>query len=205
MRLFNSCLVLSVFALALSACSSEPEPENSDDVSSAAVEQSSQEVFFESLAALCGNGYDGSLVSSDEADADLAGKPMQMKVGPCSETEIRVPFHVGDDRSRTWVITKTEAGLRLKHRHGHEDGTEDVISQYGGDTADLGSTTRQEFPADGYSVALFLREGLDVSIDNVWAVELTPDLYAYELNRPNRHFRVEFDLNEPVENVPDPW
>ena len=168
-------------------------------------EKPAQDIFFETLSSHCGKGFSGKLVSNDEADADLADQPMQMKVGPCSDTEIRVPFHVGENRSRTWVITRTDSGLRLKHRHGHEDGTEDAVSQYGGDTSEMGISTRQEFPVDDFSIALFLKEGLDVSITNVWAIDLTSEIYAYELRRENRHFRVEFDLNNPVENVPDPW
>jgi hypothetical protein len=29
--------------------------------------------------------------------------------------------------------------------------------------------------------------------------------FAYELRRPNRHFRVEFDLSRPVPAPPPPW
>jgi hypothetical protein len=57
-----------------------------------------------------------------------------MHVRTCSENALRIPFHVGDDHSRTWVITRTENGLRLKHDHRHEDGSEDAVTQYGGDS-----------------------------------------------------------------------
>jgi hypothetical protein len=167
--------------------------------------QTSQDAFFAALSAHCGKGYTGKLVSTDEVDADMAKSVMQMKVGPCSDSEIRIPFHVDDNRSRTWVITRTESGLRLKHRHGHEDGTEDTVSQYGGDTANLGSATRQEFPVDQFSIDMFKKEGLNASVTNIWAVEITPKIYAYELRRENRHFRVEIDLENPVSDVPDPW
>jgi hypothetical protein len=30
-------------------------------------------------------------------------------------------------------------------------------------------------------------------------------MFAYELRRPNRHFRVEFDLTRPVPAPPPPW
>ena len=183
---------ISLFALV--ACGSPTPSSNSP-----------KDAFFAELATHCGKGYAGKLVSSDEVDADMADTPMQMKVGPCTDTELRIPFHVGENHSRTWVITRTEPGLRLKHRHGHEDGTEDAVSQYGGDTANLGSASRQEFPVDQYSIDLFKKEGLTASVTNIWAVEITPDLYAYELRRENRHFRVEFDLTTPVADVPDPW
>ena len=164
-----------------------------------------QDAFFAALAAHCGNGYQGKLISTDEVDADMRDAVMTMKVGPCSETEIRVPFHVDDNRSRTWIITRTENGLRLKHRHGHEDGTLDTVTNYGGDTSSSGTATRQEFPVDQFSIDMFKKEGLTASVTNVWAVEVTPDAYTYELKRENRLFRVAFDLSTPIDDVPDPW
>ena len=40
---------------------------------------------------------------------------------------------------------------------------------------------------------------------NVWAVEITPEIYAYELNREGRHFRVEFDLGTEIDTPVIPW
>jgi hypothetical protein len=77
---------------------------------------------------------------------------------------------------------------------------------YGGDTSDAGTATRQEFPEDAESKALFEREGLAASLGNVWALEIEPGVrYAYELARPGRLFRVEFDLTRPVAAPPAPW
>jgi hypothetical protein len=121
-------------------------------------------------------------------------------------TELRIPFHVGEDRSRTWVITRTGTGLRLKHDHRHEDGSEDVLTQYGGDTVGPGTARRQEFPADQHSKDLFVRENIPQSTTNIWAVEVVPaTLFAYELRRPNRFFRVDFDLTSPVPTPPPVW
>ena len=79
--------------------------------------------------------------------------------------------------------------------HRHDDGTEDKVSRYGGDTATAGSATRQDFPADEFSKQLFLANKLERSVTNVWTVEIVPGKhFAYELRRPNRFFRVEFDL-----------
>lgn len=166
---------------------------------------SPQEAFFDKLSEHCGKAYAGQLVSKDEVDADFAGKKMVMHVRECSETELRIPFHVDDDHSRTWVITKTNEGLRLKHDHRHEDGSEDAVTQYGGDTANEGAKSRQVFPVDQFSIDMFLREGLDVSVVNIWTVEINEATFAYELSRPNRHFRVEFDVTKPVETPPAPW
>jgi hypothetical protein len=159
--------------------------------------------FWQDLQALCGQSYAGRLASADAADAAFASSPLVMLVRECSTDEVRIPFHVGDDRSRTWVITRTEQGLRLKHDHRHEDGGEDRLSQYGGDTTSEGSATRQEFPADAFSRALFVENGIPQSAANVWALELAAGrLFAYELRRPNRHFRVEFDLTQPLASPP---
>jgi hypothetical protein len=80
-----------------------------------------------------------------------------------------------------------------------KDGTEDPVSQYGGDTAQVGTAMRQEFPVDAYSKAMFTKEGRTVSNTNVWAFEIVPaQTLTYELARPNRLFRVAFDVVNPV-------
>jgi hypothetical protein len=186
-------ILTALAALALSACASAPPP-------------SAQDGFFANLSTLCGNAYAGRVVTTDAADASFASQPLVMHVRDCSASEIRVPFNVGENRSRTWVITRTGEGLRLKHDHRHEDGGEDVLTQYGGDTANAGSSTRQEFPADEHSKQIFRANNIPVSVDNVWAVEVHPgQSFAYELRRPNRHFRVEFDLTRPVPAPPASW
>ncbi len=167
-----------------------------------------QTAFFDSLFTLCGQAFEGQMVSDDEVDigSDWDVRRVVMHVRDCEENVIRIPLHVADDHSRTWIITRNSNGLRLKHDHRHEDGSEDAVTQYGGDTVTDGTAQRQEFPADMYSKDLFEREGLDVSVDNVWAMEMSlGDIFAYELSRPNRFFRVEFDLENPVVLPPDAW
>lgn len=161
--------------------------------------------FLENLAQHCGKAYPGQLVSLDEADADFAGQEMVMHVRSCEENAIRVPFHVGDDHSRTWVITRTDEGLRLKHDHRHEDGEEDAVTQYGGDAVLIENAARVEFPVDSFSIDMFNREGLTASVTNIWALELSDEKFVYELKRTNRHFRVEFDVTNPVDIPPAPW
>lgn len=167
------------------------------------------DLFFARLTALCGQAFEGRLVTSDPADAAMVGERLVMHVADCTPRQIRIPFHVGANRSRTWVITRTAAGLRLKHDHRHEDGTPDVITNYGGDTAAPGTAERQDFPVDAESIALFRREDRAVSVTNVWAVEASARHFAYELRRPPgpnaRHFRVEFDLGRAVPAPPPVW
>lgn len=157
------------------------------------------DAFMANLQQLCGKSFAGRVVTTDLADKAFAESELVMHVRDCSPGEVRIPFRVGEDRSRTWVLTRTADGVRLKHDHRHEDGSEDVLSQYGGDTVAAGAPTRQEFPADAFSKDLFQKHGNPASVTNVWAVEAHPgQTFAYELRRPNRHFRVEFDLTRPL-------
>lgn len=166
-----------------------------------------QRDFFTNLSALCGKAFEGRITSPPAAaDADFVGKTMVMHVRECSADVIRVPFHVTDDHSRTWVISRTEAGLRLKHDHRHQDGSEDKVTQYGGDSTTPLSAARQLFPADAFTKQLLIREGNVAGVNNIWAVEVNPGrTFAYELRRPGRFFRVEFDLSRPVPAPPAPW
>ena len=158
-----------------------------------------QDQFFAGLKQLCGKTFAGKLVTTDAADADFAGKALVMGAVACTEGEVAIPFAVGENRSRTWLITRTAGGVRLKHVHKHDDGTEDAVSRYGGDSIAPGTATRQEFPADDFSKQLFTANKLERSLTNVWAVEVVPGkLFAYELRRPGRFFRVEFDLTAPA-------
>ena len=163
--------------------------------------------FFSELSMLCGKAFEGRIVSPPAAsDADFAGKRLVMHVRECAADTIRVPFQVGDDRSRTWVVTRTTTGYRLKHDHRHQDGSEDKVTQYGGDSATPIAAARQEFPADAFTKALLVRGGNVAGVNNVWAVEVERGrLFAYELRRPGRFFRVDFDLARPVSPPPPPW
>ncbi len=186
-----------VLVAALSACASVPVPTPADD-------------FLADLRALCGQAYAGRVVVDTPpapGNNAFAGKALLMHVRECGDESIRIPFHVGEDRSRTWVIARTPDGLRLKHDHRHADGSADAVTLYGGDSAPPGTARRQAFPVDAESVALFRRAGLTASVENTWALEHVPgERFVYELSRPNgRLFRVEFDLTRPVAAPSPPW
>lgn len=162
-----------------------------------------QNSFWASLQELCGQAFTGTIVESVPPDTSFADKELVMHVRECSEREIRIPFFVGEDRSRTWVISKTDSGLRLKHDHRHEDGTEDAVTMYGGDTSDRGAVDKQEFPADAHTASI-----VPVAATNVWTLEVIPEeLFAYALRREGaeRRFRVEFDLTRTIPTPPPPW
>ena len=168
-----------------------------------------QDEFWRALSGLCGNAYRGTIGANEgggSAPDPFEDQELVMHVRTCTDDEIRVPFHVGGDRSRTWVFTRTSQGLRLKHDHRHEDGSLDALTMYGGDNAAGGSASEQRFPADEYSREMFTREGRAQSVTNTWIVTLHPgQRYSYALVRPGRQFRVDFDLENAVATPPAPW
>ena len=171
--------------------------------------RSAADAFIARVAEHCGQAFAGRVLTDvpHQDDSSFTGQTLIMHVRECHEAELKLPFHVGEDRSRTWVLTRTPSGLRLKHDHRHADGSDDAVTMYGGDTTAPGTEVRQEFPVDAYSTAMFEREGLHVSVTNTWAMEIDPGKrFLYELARPGgRLFQVEFDLSTPVPLPPAPW
>jgi len=193
--------------LAVAGCSDRTTEVVSQEVASAPAD-----AFLATVAAHCGKAYAGQVVEDNpvsEGPDPFAGKRLVMHVRGCEDParELRIPFHVGDDHSRTWVLSRTENGLRLKHDHRHRDGSPDAITLYGGDSRPPGTAQRQEFPVDADSVAMFRTADMRASTYNTWAMEVEADTqFVYELTRPDgRRFRVVFDLAHPVALPPAPW
>ncbi|MEN1941758.1 hypothetical protein WCE39_11790 [Luteimonas sp. MJ174] len=214
---------LSAALVALAACAPSADQAPAADVAAADAapaqaldapvpDAAPADAFLAALADHCGQAFAGRIVANEPASPEpdaFEGKDLVMHVRGCDDPTrgLRVPFHVGDDHSRTWVLTRTDDGLRLKHDHRHEDGSPDEQTMYGGETATAGTAVRQEFPVDAESIELFGRTGADVSTTNTWAMEIEPDSrFLYELSRPGgRMFQVEFDLTTPVAEPPAPW
>lgn len=188
-------LIILAAVSGLSACA-QPALEQGDPMSSD---------LFNNLSERCGSAFAGVVVSSDPQDADFASERLVMHVRDCGEDVLRIPFHVGDDRSRTWVVTRNEDGtLQLKHDHRHEYGTPDVLTMYGGTSPGPVDDLSGDFPADEESRALFQREGIPQSMDNVWTLAVEDDVFVYALHRPGRHFEARFDMRAPLEATPPP-
>ena len=162
-----------------------------------------QELFWTELSALCGLAFEGEAVEAPQ-DSDWWTATLVMHVRECTEDVIRIPIHMDEDRSRTWVLTRTPTGLRLKHDHRLADGTPDASNtEYGGDTMERGAATRQEFPADAYSI-----DAVPARAQQFWYVEVEPgDRFVYGLERGGSElrYRVEFDVTNPVPPPPPPW
>lgn len=183
-----------------------------------------REEFWNAISALCGQAFAGRVAIAPPGDTSFSGRELVMHVRSCTQEELRIPFHVGTDRSRTWVLTRTTGGLLLKHDHRHEDGTEDAVTQYGGASDDwdgwvarnsaevvaaagqipgASTATIHEFPADTLTASL-----IPAARSNIWTIEIQPgSRFTYALRRvgTDREFRVEFDLTAPVPLPPAPW
>lgn len=167
-------------------------------ISVSAAPSPAQQQFFDQLKALCGKAFAGKTTVDNQPSAAFSGD-MVMHVRDCSDTQIQLPFVVGENRSRTWIISKTDTGLQLQHQHKHKDGTDDESTLYGGHTATPGWAEAQSFPADDYSKNLFIKTKTPQSVDNTWHMYLYPnEIFSYRLTREGREFRVDFDLTKAV-------
>jgi hypothetical protein len=155
--------------------------------------------FREALRAHCGNAYEGRVVAAPD-DSDFRGKRLVMYVRSCDGDVINIPFNVGDDRSRTWVLTFLDNRILLKHDHRHQDGTSDEVTMYGGMTSNSGQPGIQVFPADEETRIL-----IPEASSNVWWITIDDSTFTYNLRRlsTERVFTIAFDLKNPVE-IPEP-
>jgi hypothetical protein len=157
-----------------------------------------QAEYWSHLEALCGKAFEGELVEgTEEGDRPLADERLVMVAHTCEENELRIGFHAGDDRSRTWVVRRDEEGLGLAHDHRDPDGTPHEVTGYGGRTQGDGTATAQEFYADDHTA-----EVAPEAATNIWTMRIEPgERFVYELRRQvgERRFRADFDLTRPVE------
>lgn len=129
-----------------------------------------QKAFFENLKKLCGQRFEGTTRFPENADHPMVGKKLVLSVESCGERELRIPFRVEEDRSRTWILTLSDRGLLFKHDHRHQDGTPEEVTNYGGWAAAGGTPLRQRFPADPETAKL-----IPEAATNVWTLEIDPE------------------------------
>lgn len=167
-----------------------------------AQQKSGAQQFWENLQAHCGKAFEGKLAPHVTNDA-FSGQTLTMFIRTCDEGTITIPFYVGDDKSRTWVLTMEDDKIKLKHDHRHQDGSEDEITQYGGTSTNSGSASLQFFPADDETANL-----IGYASTNVWWITLDEKTFTYNLKRigtENPAFNVIFDLTNPVETPGAQW
>lgn len=156
-------------ACLLAGCAATPAPLDTRDG------------FMATLQGMCGRRFEGALAYALDPKNDFAGKKISTQV-VCTSTStvIRMPVLVGEDSSRTWIFTRTAAGLELRHDHRHPDGTPDAVTMYGGMAREGGTARSQSFLADAHTARIV--PGAET---NVWTVSLSEDgqVLRYRLER----------------------
>lgn len=184
--LYVSLLTL-ILPLSLGACSNE------------SAEDAPLKQFQTHLQSLCGHSYLGQVTSTDPQDENWRKEALTLGPVTCPDTSTTVlPLAVGADKSRVWTLSLQDGGRALDFRHAHtlKDGSPDPVTGYGGvATSKNSSPIRAVFPVDDYSKKNFKENGLEVSMTNVWSIDINPGkTMTYSLNREGRNFVAEFDL-----------
>ncbi len=180
----NKLTALLTITLLITACqkSTSPSQEQTASTDSSDVklvkEISLEDSFWNSLAMQCDSIFKGLSSYPSDAEDSFFGKELVANFNNCTDTQIQIPFHVGDNTSRTWIFSRLENGkIQLKHQHLHDDGSVDEVSNYGG-TSDGGEVITKQgitnihvhFPADDFTKQL-----LPEASTNVWTIELISD------------------------------
>ncbi|MFO7997871.1 MAG: hypothetical protein R6U86_02705 [Bacteroidales bacterium] len=185
-----------IIAIAFLAAACGPGSPPARETSTVSLESETHRAFFDHLAQLCGQTFAGEQVFRSHHGAGWGHLELIMHVRVCDDSQILIPFHVGEDKSRTWMFLVEEGRLRFRHDHRHEDGTPEDETLYGGYADDTGTPFVQHFPADEYTGTLI--EGGE---GNVWTVMVSEDFstFTYLLERDGeKRFRIDFDLTKPL-------
>ena len=193
-----------VAALLLAGCTQQSGT-NTDE--NPATEDPAFALFFQAFQQHCGNAYPGGLTLEPEGDDMLTGtEQLIVHFRQCSDDQLKLPFHIeleaeqSWDRSRTWVISKHDSGLELRHDHRKPDGSDDSNTMYGGFTVGEGSVVSQQFQSIPRTEESGYFRG--------WRIEIEPGVrYTYGTVRgDNWSWRIDFDLSQPLNELPPaPW
>jgi hypothetical protein len=162
-----------------------------------------QTIFWENVQEHCGNAYRGRLADATPFYQTFDADRIIIHVRNCTDTLTHISLHIDDNHSRNLMLTKVNGTLRLKHDHRNPDGTEEVITQYGGDAPSPGLDTRQIFEADEHTADI-----LPDRFDNFWFLDIMDEeTFAYGVHWPKHgnSIRMEFDLTTTVTAPPAPW
>jgi len=162
--LFSAVFAFALMTSPIMLAAQEPESASAPGLSQ------NQQAFFDYIKSMCGARYEGESVFPEDPGDAFSGQLLVAVIESCGVDEIRIPFLVGSDASRTWVLTRTAEGLQLKHDHRHEDGTPDEVTLYGGVATDPGSPLSQSFPADSYTANL-----IPEASSNEWFLSFSTD------------------------------
>jgi hypothetical protein len=157
-----------------------------------------QKEFFNHFKLLEGKKYAGKEVFIAEGMESWASLELIMHVREFTDTAVYIPFKVGNNSSRTWMlIMEGENTLRFRHDHRHDDGSPEDLNLYGGYGTKNGSAYKQVFPADDFTCNM-----LERICDNEWTVEFSEDLsvFSYSLRKARELIiQIDFDLKNAIQ------
>jgi len=150
----------------------------------------------------CGKAYEGTITEGGKSGDGFVGERLVMQVLSCEEDRIKIPFYVGDDKSRTWILNFSDGRVQLKHDHRNRDGSDEDVTMYGGTTTNSGWAELQMFPADEETCQM-----IDYACQNIWWMTINDTSFSYNLHRigSDRLFTVVFDLTKPMPFDEKPW
>lgn len=196
-------ILTTIFSISLIFLFSCTQSEETDSIS----DEPGYVQFFNALAEKCGEAHPGQLLIQPETVNMFTGTEMMaMHVRECSETQLKIPFHIENEetgewnRSRTWIITLHEDGLELRHDHRMPDGSDDDVTMYGGFSVDEGTANTQRFQSEE-------RTAQAEGDFRGWRIEFIPgERYTYgTIWQDEWNIMVQFDLTENIETPPAPW
>ena len=196
MRKIAFCLLLGIFLI--QACNRVPSSgtqQYENDVFKAVLSDQ-EEGFLENLSLLCGKSYRGEQTYMAPDRESWADKDFVMHVVLCEEDLVKIPFHLDDDQSRTWMFLVEDGRLRFRHDHRHDDGSPEDLTLYGGYSDGEGTAFRQYFPADPYTIDLLVD-----TLDRQWNIIMDEELktFSYQLQyKGTIVFQADFDLANPI-------
>lgn len=155
--------------------------------------------FIENLKKFEGQSFYGKVLFPENPEAPFNADTLFVNFESFTETEVRMPFILGNDKSRTWVLIMNENGLLFKHDHRHKDGTPEDITMYGGYADDKGNAWFQNFPADEETSTM-----MPETSTNIWTFKFNEEMteFHYILERHSApRFHVVFDLTAPIGNL----
>ncbi len=204
-------LATAVTVLGLTACSGGDKPtEPATDQATASTEQAepAANTLFDRLQPLCDQAFAGRVAINEPVDADPAYQQAPVLGVRCIGPYRILAVSFGDDRSRSFVLSKDRAGLQgIRHLHNNPDGSPRELTEYGG-YAHQGQTSAERvvFPATQESVVKFQNLGQDALADSVWTLSLAEgsDL-TYDAKASGWHLQLVFDLTKTVPSPALPW
>ncbi len=191
--MYKHFFLLMIAAFFIASCGQAPREEAEE--AEAAELPPQERAFMDNLASLCGQSFPGEEAYLAEGRESWDGAYV-MHVTVCEEDRVHIPFHVGEDQSRTWMFINEDGQLRFRHDHRYPDGTPEENTLYGGYSDGQGTAFEQYFPKDDYS-----RELLDGHYGREWHVVMDEAMttFSYRLLYDGEVvFQADFDLTNPL-------